>query len=329
MSYTLSYVQVQNETQVIHSFDSFLLFYSFTYPNNRYLLKSFHAAFLAVEQSSVLLQRNEEDFKANSDEMASPCYWPASGNATLALNHHDNVDSDTNTIKWLSGTISHTSQVKSGHTYVTLHSSGSNYAVGTSPPPVAGTSWIKEAKGSFGNDDYYMPQIITSTEGNDEGPKIEVHAVIKSGTPTKLQSLGYVGPFVSGMGFDLIMGSMQLTNIPPSPTFTFPGNGHDGNSLYSKDFLVAPKNGTSGCAMVLAGSFKRLLPLISKQVNDFLTLPMTPGVDVEWFAELMEDMVSSLPCITNPENCVKKTPSDPSSSDAPVELILFHNNGGL
>ncbi|MCL2745172.1 MAG: hypothetical protein FWE67_15115, partial [Planctomycetaceae bacterium] len=126
----------------------------------------------------------------------------------------------------------------------------------------------------------------------------------------------------SKSGFDAILAeapSSVVDNI--FPAFTFPNEGE--TKIINEDRKKSDSN-KKGFGIVAAGSFKKVLPLISPLYDKFFRVDCIGS-----FYNIVVEMLASLQdgTICTAESFDETIPEDPES-DYPVEIVMFRQQKG-
>jgi len=301
-------VRIENSKEVIPSLESFILYYQFSRQNIGTPAKaeSFYSAYLTVTNSAAS--------KGQDSNTASPTW---NGKNGIPMNVSINEIGSKNKISWRSGSFFSTYRVKCGHSHTTLHITGLDGGL----PGSAGGDWKKPfppQPPQFLGGAPYMAQKVGI--GNRELP---VHTVFYA-QDTGSDFAGYVGHFCNTSGFDSLLETLPLTATNPFPKVDLKIPGIP--SFDTKD----PNCAFKGAALVVSGSFKKRLGLVSNQYRELLDINSP-----QRFSRFAIGLVSEMNLVQVPDGdnvknyglkveiCDKKVLPQDESSDDPVEIILF------
>lgn len=288
---------------VIPFLESFILYYRFDLTPNAAAFERYYSAYLSVHSTAVT---------GGVDANTTINPWTGAGVPANIRIDQINANGPTGIwIEWASNDF-HYYRVKCGHSHATLQITGQDVGGGNFPVN-AGANWKLGAfapplqiKGGAP----YMSQIVTV--GNTNLP---VHTTFYSQGIGKFA--GYIGPFHNGTGFDSILASSA--GRTPFPVVNLGVDGYDQ--------FQANMAGVKGCALVVSGSFKKRLGLISRHYDDLLVIAAKDDFSTFILGLVSEMNLVPLQARTNVgltvETCDELVLPQDESSDNPVEIVLF------
>ena len=306
MSYKLSFGQAN--TSIVNNIESFLLFFSFK-SGNPINVTSFYSAFLAVHDCN--------QTKGLDKETASPT-WSVPNDSKLRIDWNTPPKDEGGFLSWVSGSTSESIQISCGRSHSTLYVSGGT----TIPPelrkPVA-NDWkvAKFVPPAMKDAPYYMKQSVKINQS-----KMDVHSIIQQNILND-SIYGYVSQLRKGSGIDLLLAEKA------GPVFVLERE----DLANKKTSLTVPSGFQNGCAFVVAGSFKKYIPLISTFYNRLL-ISAADSVSRHEFLDFFIDLATRIEIVIDKkdlgliptlESCDDPNflPKDSSSPDSPVEFVLF------
>jgi hypothetical protein len=296
-----------NFQPVIPSLESFILYYKFDLGAATVNFNHYCSAYLSIDSTAVTQGNN-----ANTALLP----WPGAHGVQrdIRIDQINNNGPTGNWIDWKSDQFFYY-RVKCGHSHVTLHATGNNLGGRLLPIHTqAGANWnvnAFQAPTQIQGGAPYMPQNVKIG-----AVQLPVHTTFCTDI-TEAKFAGYIGQFRPNTGFDLILASSAGAIPFPAVNLNIPNI-----PVYN-----VGQDGVSGCALVVAGSFKKQLGLVSKRYFELLALP-----NLAAFSPLVIDLVSNMDIVPMGQNkvvgltaetCDELVLPQDGNSDDPVEIILF------